>query len=123
MSDEMRTEALDFARANPIVHVGTVEDDTPHVRVMTTAKIDDDFTLWYATFSFSNKIRQFEKNNAICVVFNQDQFDLRLFGKVDIVRDQNLKGQMWRDQWMQFFKGGKEDPTYTLFRVIPEKID
>ena len=123
MDKNLKEEALTLMRETGTSAVASVEDGRPWIRLMSQAQIDDDFTLWYATFSFSNKIRQFEKNNCACVAFNKDQFDLRLFGKVEIVRDQNLKGQMWRDQWMHYFKGGKEDPTYTLFKVIPEKIE
>ena len=123
MDKTLKEEALALARETGTAAIASVENDGPWIRIMAHAKIDDDFTLWYATFSFSNKIRQFEKNNRVCVVFYKNPFYLRLFGKVDMVRDQNLKGRMWRDQWMQYFKGGKEDPTYTLFKVIPEKIE
>jgi general stress protein 26 len=119
----LREEALALAKDIATSAVASVEGNRPWIRIMSQAKIDDDFTLWYATFSFSNKIRQFEKNSAVCVVLNQDPFDLRLFGKVEIVADQTLKNRMWRDQWMKNFKGGREDPTYTLFKVIPERIE
>jgi len=119
----LRNEALALARKTSTSAVASVEGDKPWVRIMSQARISEDFTLWFVTFSFSNKIRQFDRNRSVCVVLNKDEFDLRIFGRAETVEDQKLKNQMWQDHWTRHFKGGREDPTYTLFKIIPEKIE
>jgi general stress protein 26 len=123
VSEEMKKEALEFARANPTSNLATVEGDQPHVRVMATTRTDDDFTVWYATHASSNKVRQIRACPKVCVTFWAGAADLRIFGKAEIVEDKDAKDTMWNEEWLQFWPKGKEDPEYTLIKVTPEKVE
>ncbi len=122
MSGEMRNEALEFARANPLVHVGTVDGDTPHVRVMTTAKIEDDFTLWFATHKSSAKVKQLTDNPKICVAYLLEQQDLRVYGNVEQIDTKEAKEDIWIDAFTFAFPGGVDDPQLMVLKVDPTSV-
>lgn len=123
MEERLRSEALSFAKAQTVSSVATVEDDKPWGRVMAHAQIDDDFSIWYSTFSFSNKIRQIKKSNLVCITMNEEKKDIRIFGKVEILEDAETKHKMWRDEWTRYFKEGKDDPAYVILKVTAEKVE
>lgn len=123
MEQEMKKEALEFLRSNPICHMATVEDNQPYSRVMWTAAVDEDFTLWYTSPASSHKMKQFEKNPSVCVTVYQDQADTRIFGKVTAIDDPALKSQYWKDEWKVYFPKGKEDPEYQLLKIQPKTVE
>jgi general stress protein 26 len=123
MSEDAKREALEFARNNPTCNLATIEADQPHARIMGAARIDDDFTTWYATHTSSNKVRQIRTCPNVCVTFWASAKDLRIFGKAQIVDDKDTKDKMWNDEWLQFWPKGKNDPEYALIKVTPKKAE
>ncbi|MHC4660867.1 MAG: pyridoxamine 5'-phosphate oxidase family protein [Planctomycetota bacterium] len=119
-----KSEALEFARKVSVASLGTVDGDVPHIRMMETAKTDDDFTVWFSTAASSNKIRQLSENPNACVVFYEGVSDLRVFGKAEIVTDRAVKDALYQDKWDVHYKnGGKDDPEYSVIKVTPEKAE
>lgn len=121
--ERLRNESLALAKSQTVSSLATVEDGKPWGRVMAHAQVDDDFSIWYATFSFSHKVRQLKKNNEICVTMNEEGKDIRIFGKAEILEDIPTKHKMWKDIWSRYFKEGKDDPTYVLIKVNAERVE
>ena len=123
MSEEAKKEALEFVGNHRTSHLATVEGDQPVVRVMEIVRIDDDFSIWYATGASSNKIRQIRSCPNVCITVCEAHTDLRVFGKAEVVDDREIKNQLWQDEWNQYWPKGKEDPEYILIKVSPEKVE
>lgn len=120
--DEVRRSALAFLRANPLTHVATVDGAVPQVRVMHTARIDDDFTLWYCTFASSDKVRQLQRNPAVALSLCSSGQDLRLSGTAEILRDAATRHGLWQPQWQRYFPQGPDDPEYVVLRVAISSV-
>lgn len=125
MDKNWQNEALEFARsANVSVLATTSKDKQVNARVMQNAQIDDDFTIWYVTDSPSNKAVEVSENPQACVVMSNYQIrkDVRCYGKISILGDQELRNKFWKDCYSAFFKG-KEDPAYVLLKFVPDGIE
>jgi general stress protein 26 len=123
MQTEYKKDALDFIRENPVCHMATVEDNQPFSRVMWTVKVDDDFTFWYTSAASSQKMRQLEKNPAVCLTMYDRGRDARVFGHASLVTDAELKNHLWKDEWKVYFSGGKDDPEYQVVRIQAKKVE
>jgi general stress protein 26 len=123
MTDQIKKEALEFARKYPISHLATVENGKPVIRVMSVPRIDDDFTIWYATSGTSNKVRQIKAQPGICSLFYNEGKTLRVFARAEIVDDQAVKDELWQEDWAQYFPKGKNDPNLAIIKAIPEHAD
>lgn len=123
MDERLRKESISFAKSQSVSTMATVENGKPWARVMAHAQVDDDYGVWYSTYSFSNKIRQIKKNNQVCVTMNEKTKDIRIFGKVEVFEDKETKHKMWKDEWARYFKEGKDDPTYIILKVTAELVE
>ena len=124
MSENKKTEALDFAKSIENCLLATVDGSLPSVRAMEVARLDDDFTVWFTTAASSGKVAQVKENPGTCVYFWRGLEDLRVFGRSEVVADKALKDSIYKDKWDRHYpNGGKDDPEYTVIRVAPEKAE
>ena len=123
MEKNLRKEALAIARAAKISVLSTTSRNIPWARFMEQAKIDDDFSLWYATALSSAKVKQIKANHKVCALIFKEDKDLRIFGYAKIITDKRTKYSLWQNRWQVYFAGGKDDPQYTLLKITPQKIE
>lgn len=122
MSDELKRKALDFMRRNPVCHLGSLDNGAPVVRALQTARIDDDFTVWFATSATSNKVAQIRADSRVYLSYYHDVEDLHLAGRGEILDDQATKDELWWDMLARFFPGGSSDPDYVVLKVSPSSV-
>lgn len=123
MDKKLRREALDIARTAKISVLSTASRNIPWARFMEQVKIDDDFSLWYATALSSAKVEQIKSNPKVCALIFKEDKDLRIFGKAKIVTDKKTKYSLWQSKWQAYFSGGKDDLQYALLKITPQKIE
>lgn len=123
MSDDSKREALEFVREHPVSHLATVEDGEPWIRAMFSPRVDDDFTVWYATSGSSNKIRQIKSDRNVCTVFYDEARYVRVKGQAEVVTDEEMKADLWEDDWAKYWPKGKDDPDYVLIKISPTFVD
>ena len=123
MPDDFKKEALDFVREHPTSHLATVENGEPWLRVMWAPKVDDDFTVWYATSASSNKIRHIKSDPNVCAVFYNEAKVIRVKGTAEVVTDDGIRAELWEDEWARYWPNGKEDPDYVLIKINPGLVD
>jgi len=119
MAEEMKSKALGFIRENPIVYLATLDGDHPRLRVMAVAKVEDDFTVWFACGRSSAKIKQIEQCPNVALSAYAEEHDLVVEGRAEAVTDKEALRRMWDDEWKRYFPGGPEDPEYCLIKVTP----
>jgi len=98
MSTEFRQNALDYLRENQVCHMATIAGDRPVNRVMHGGRIDDDFTVWFATGLSSNKVGQLAKNPYTCLSFFNGKADVYIHGKGEVLSDQATRDEHWHDE-------------------------
>lgn len=123
MNEELKNQALEFARSYNVSVLATLEGNSPWARFMEHCRVDDDFSFWYATALSSNKVRQIKENQEVCVlVFHQGE-DLRIFGKAKLYQDTQTRHKFWQEKWAEYFLQGKDDPEYAILKVEAVKVE
>jgi len=82
----------------------------------------DDFRVLLSTNTSSAKMQHIRKNPAVCDYYCEPlQFHgVALNGKVEIVKDAELKYALWHDYWAQYYyHKGVNDPDYTVLSLYP----
>jgi general stress protein 26 len=49
----------------------------------------------------------------------EDLENVILFGEFEIVTDKSLKDKLWKDDFLQFYKNGKDDELYCVLKFTP----
>ena len=107
--------------------LATVADGEPRVRMVHPTWEGE--TLWFATFTGSPKHRQIEAQPAVDFQFQvapPDFVHVLVRGRAEVVRDPTERTRVWDVidyDLAEFWKGGPTDPTYTLVRVVPRRVE
>ena len=137
---EPKQACLDLMEKVDVVYLSTVDvNGFPHTRIMSNlrdkkqhpklAKMfeqhKEDFLIYMVTSSSSAKMQQIRANPKVSVylaVYTEVPSDfqcLMLCGEIEEVSDQQLKKQLWQADWEMFWKGGVDDPEYTVLQLTP----
>lgn len=108
-------------------HVGTmatVYKGKPHSRYMTF--FHDDFTLYTATSSDTDKVDELEANpyTHILIGYDGEGFGdtyLEILGKTTVSDDESLKEKVWNDKLEGWFDG-PDDPKLVILKITPESM-
>ncbi|MBN2082428.1 pyridoxamine 5'-phosphate oxidase family protein [bacterium] len=122
MEHDYRQAARDFIRNHPVCHLATVADGQPWCRAMHTNRLDDDFTVWFASFASSNKLGQLRVNPRVCLSYFESGCDVRLFGRAEILDDQPAKDAIWRPELARLFPRGAADPELIVLKITPQRV-
>ncbi len=104
-----------------------VDGAEPRVRMVHPTWEGD--TLWFATGSGSPKARQLEANPSVEIQYQvapPEFVHIVVRGSAEIVADPGEKKRVWDVidyDLSQFWAGGPEDPSYTLVRVRPSRVE
>ncbi len=124
MQTKTISDILEIVRACDAAILGTCGGEThPDVRHMMNAlNIDaDNLNLHFITTVGSPKHTQLKKNPNCCLYyFNpENRHVVRLYGKIEFVRNRDARYDFWRDDYMQFGYTGPEDARMELLHFIP----
>ncbi len=87
----------------------------------------DDFSIIYATYSGSRKVKNIERNPRVHVTMGakeaMEPVDyLQVVGMAEVLTDENSRHHYWQNDFTAFFSG-PDDPSYAVIRVVPERIE
>lgn len=122
MSTDIKQRALDFIRATRICHMTTIDGDKPSTRVMSAGRVDADFTVWFAVFASSGKVRQLAVNPHLSLSLYDGKMDCTIDGAGAVINDQAVKDELWNDHLAEYYTGGKSDPEYAILKVTPHSV-
>lgn len=118
-----KQDAVNVITQHPISDMITIgEDGSLAERAMWTAKVDDKFNVYFATFRDSNKCKQIKKNPGIVVVWPTGKGFLSLKGSAELTTDQAVLDYVWSDILASHFTGGSKDPTLIAIRITPSSL-
>lgn len=103
------------------VFITVDEAGRPVDRIMWTAEVDDELSVYYATGLNSAKVKRIESNPNALVLWISDSGYLSLSGVAEVVTDRNVLDRLWRDSFAPYFPGGKNDPNYAVIKVTPRE--
>lgn len=100
-----KEEMIAFINANPACHIATIEDGQPRVRGILIYKATNDGIIFH-TGDFKSFHKQLEQNPKIEICFNnfQSGIQLRVAGKVELLKDELLKTEIVNHPSRAFLK-------------------
>jgi general stress protein 26 len=89
--------------------------------------MDDDFTLWFATFKESRKALQVAANPEAHLCLGVDDVMkpeswLQIEGRAEMLDDPETRHLWWLDMFQAYFSG-PDDPNYVVCKVTPSRIE
>lgn len=115
-------DAVDILRACLFSYLATVDGDRPNMRVMKTAGVDADGTIWYAMHRSSPKMREISQNNNVCVVAWNPGNNLRVWGQAFEANAQEAT-EHFNPEFLRMFPDGAADPEYAMIKITISEID
>lgn len=81
----------------------------------------DGFVCYFSSNTASQKLNHILDSDKASVYYvNTETFEgLLMKGSLAIVKDKELKNAFWHDNWAQYYKGGINDPDYSLLKFTP----
>ena len=137
-AQELKQQCLELMEASEAAYLGTLDaSGSPQIRAVSNLRRKqefpslaplfqdhtDDFLVYIATNTSSNKLRQVRANPAACVYYCvPSQFHgLMLEGLIEVADDLDLKRALWQPAWETFWTGGPADPDYIVLRLLPRR--
>ena len=117
----------------PMVFFSSKNDkyQKPETRVLANLKSesvlnnffkDKNNKLYFTTSLNSQKAEQIKlnKNTSVYLYEDMSMEALTLFGSSKIIDDENLKNEIWQDDWIQHYPKGKNDKNYAIIEFTIE---
>jgi general stress protein 26 len=102
------------------------EDGKPWVRYVTPM-MDENLTIWVATFAGSRKVTHIKKNPEVHLTVGVTSMDtaesyLQVQGRAEVLTDATTKNAVWGDHLKGIFTG-PDDPNYNVIKITPYRIE
>lgn len=95
----------------------------PQVRQMDPFSPDDDMVVWLGTNINSRKVREIRYDSRVTLYYEAPNGSgyVVIQGNAYVIDDPEIKGKYWKEEWDTFYPD--KSSTYTLIKVIPEKLE
>lgn len=113
-----RARRIISERSNSVL-ITVDEAGRPLDRIMWTAEVGDDLTVYYATGLKSAKVKRLELDPNVLVLWIGESGYLSLKGVASVTTDPEVLDRIWRDAFAPYFPGGRTDPNYAVIKVKP----
>ncbi len=123
--EELKKTIIAFTESYPYSNLITIDETgTPKGRMMENNPVGDDLLFYYATGSQSAKVKEIRNNPRASAYYYrpEDHSSISVQGKAEIVTDEKVKKEKWKEKWSAYWQQGSTDPAYTLIRIVPDKI-
>lgn len=118
----VKEDAKRLVEAGSVVFLVTIGDDgQPDARAMATTGCEGIKTVWLLTGKCSAKYRELSRNPR-CLLYATDPDDtetyleLRLWGDMELLDDPASRALAWREEYLCYFPGGKDDPNLCVLK-------
>jgi general stress protein 26 len=97
-----------------------------HSRPMATQAITNDGYLWFFTSAHSSKIDEVRNGGRQVNLAYADPVGMRfvsISGPCELVRNQAIAAELWRDEYTRWFPQGLNDPDLILLKVTVDSAE
>lgn len=123
--EELKKKIVEFVKTYNYSNLITIDENgIPKGRMMENLPLKEDLVFWFATGAQSNKLKEIKKNSkaSVFVYRPADHSSVSALGKAEIVTDDALRKQYWKEKWSAYWKTGPTDPAYVLIKIVPKKV-
>lgn len=121
-----RQQVIEFInRQNAALVASVDEDGFPNVKAMFVPRKIEGNSFYFTTNTSSMRTQQFLKNPKACIYFyNKGRFKyegIMLVGTMEVLQDEAVKREIWRDGDTMYYKQGVTDPDYCVLKFTAAK--
>lgn len=121
-----RQQVIEFInRQNAALVASVDEDGFPNVKAMFVSRKIEGNSFYFTTNTSSMRTQQFLKNPKACIYFyNKGRFKyegIMLVGTMEVLQDEAVKREIWRDGDTMYYKQGVTDPDYCVLKFTAAK--
>lgn len=121
-----REQVIEFiSRQNAALVASVDEDGFPNVKAMFVPRKIEGNSFYFTTNTSSMRTQQFLKNPKACIYFyNKGRFKyegIMLVGTMEVLQDEAVKREIWRDGDTMYYKQGVTDPDYCVLKFTAAK--
>ena len=100
-------------------------DGHPQSRIVDPFAPESDFTIWIGTNALTRKVAEVKADSRVTLLyFNAAANEyVAVIGTATVIDDPAEKARHWKDEWVEFYKGGSADANYVLIRVRPSRLE
>ena len=97
----------------------------PRARAMEDHNVGDDFVFYFYTDASTRKMAEIAVDPLVTVAYYcPDGGDyICVFGRAEIVTDDAMRAEHWREGWECYWPAGPTDPGYAIVRIVAEAIE
>jgi len=115
---------LSFLEDYPLVHVATIDDDRPHVRMMALILYEN--KLWLTTQTHWNKVEEIAKNNnvelSVGIRGQKGNGAARISGKAVRIDDYKIRKSLSEViPWFVDYWSSYDSEQFCLYRIDPNR--
>lgn len=121
-----REQIMEFIEKQKVSFIASVDEDGfPNLKAMFVPRKIEENCFYYSTNTSSMRAQQFMKNPKASIYFySKGRFKyegLMLTGTMEVLQDDEIKQEIWRDGDTMFYKQGVTDPDYCVLKFTAEK--
>lgn len=121
-----REQVIDFInRQNAALVASVDEDGYPNMKAMFVPRKIEGNSFYFSTNTSSMRTQQFLKNPKASIYFyNKGRFKyegIMLIGTMEVLQDEDIKREIWRDGDTMYYKQGVTDPDYCVLKFTAAK--
>jgi general stress protein 26 len=114
-----------LGQGKPVFLITAGEDGRPDARAMSAVQVKSLTRIWMLTGKSSDKYRELVKRPE-CMLYatelehGPDYLELRLWGRMELLDDAASRALAWRDEYLDYFPGGKDDPNVCVLKFTAD---
>lgn len=121
-----REQVIEFINKQNAALVASVDEDGfPNVKAMFVPRKIEGNSFYFTTNTSSMRTQQYLKNNKASIYFyNKGRFKyegIMLVGTMEVLQDETVKREIWRDGDTMYYKQGVTDPDYCVLKFTAAK--
>lgn len=121
-----REQVIEFINKQNAALVASVDEDGfPNVKAMFVPRKIEGNSFYFTTNTSSMRTQQYLKNNKASIYFyNKGRFKYKgimLVGTMEVLQDETVKREIWRDGDTMYYKQGVTDPDYCVLKFTAAK--
>lgn len=122
-----KEEIIEFIKKQKTSIISSVDEfGYPWTRALIQPRYIDNDNIYFASYTSSNKVKQYSNNNKACIYFyaKGKKFEgVMIKGTMEVVTDQKIKNKFWMPFYNRFYKKGVTDPEYCILKFTCEEAE
>ncbi len=121
-----KQQIYEFISSQKTAFISSVDEDGfPNTKAMFVPRKIEGDSFYFTTNTSSMRSQQFMNNSKACIYFyHRGRFryeGIMLIGNMEVLQNEEIKKEIWRDGDIMYYKKGVDDPDYCVLKFTAVK--